>query len=200
MDAIRGMRNSFESWDRTDSQGYYDVSKETEVFVLGDADKKLMMKLTKAGKDHAKFIRQILVSVDIIAPEYWWKEFDTYKVGTTANSTSMMHKLGDKEPDWDMFCFDTKDEDTIEYMNLFRRVREKWVKAGKIKHSRCPHWRKMNQLCAIAFLYRRTVTLNYAVLQSTYHSRKKHRLSEWQEFCEWVESLPYSELITLKEG
>lgn len=192
MDALRGMRNSYESWERMDS------SENERQFVMGEADYKLAWKLTKAGKDHAKYLRQILVSVDIIAPEYFWKEFDTYKVGTTANSTSMMHKLGDKEPDWDMFSFDIMDEDTIEYMNLFRRVRERWVQAGKIKHSRCPHWRKMNQLCAIAFLYRRTVTMNYAVLQSMYHSRKNHRLSEWHDFCAWVETLPYHELITFK--
>lgn len=190
MDAIRGMRNSYESWDRMDSMMILDE------FEFGPNDYKLAMTLSKAGKAHDKFLRQIFVSVDIIAPEYFWKEMDMYHFFET-NSTSMMHTLGNKELTKEDFSFDYLDEDYIDYLNLINRVREKWIAAGKIKHSRCPHWRKMNQLMSIAFLYRRTTTLNYAQLKSIVQDRKNHRLSEWWGFYDWVCSLPYSELITL---
>jgi len=167
-------------------------------FVMGESDHRLAMNLSKAGSDHAKYLRQILVSVDIIAPEYWWKEFDTYKVGTVANSTSMMHKLGSRELEKGDFSFDNPTSVyVIAYMTIINSARQLWMDAGKKKPS--PEWREMVQLVSGAFLYTRTVTLNYAVLQSIYNSRKNHRLQEWSDFRAWIETLPYQELITLKE-
>jgi hypothetical protein len=190
--ALRGMRNSWESWDKSDSG-------EDWGFKIGPNDLKLAKTLSKAGADHGKFLRQILISVDIIAPEYWWKEADTYKVGTVANSTSMMHTLGKGEITADMFSFEDVPDMYIDaYLKLLNDLRESWVESGKKKPS--PEWRAMNQLTAIGFNYRRTFTANYQVLKSMYHSRKNHRLSEWHDFADWVETLPYSELITLKEG
>lgn len=189
--ALRGMRNSWESWEKSDShfdEGFY---------VVGKNDLKLAMTLSKAGSDHGKFLRQILVSVDIIAPEKWWSEADTYKVGTVANSTSMMHTLGKACLVEDYFSFEDLDQDLKEeYLILLNKARDRWFDSGKKKPSR--EWRQMVMLTAVGFNYRRTFTANYQVLKSMYHSRKNHRLSEWQGFCEWVESLPYSELITLK--
>ena len=191
--ALRGMRNSWESWDKSDShfdEGWYEVGK---------GDLKLAMTLSKAGSDHGKYLRQILISVDIIAPEYWWKEADTYKVGTVANSTSMMHTLGKRELTADDFSFDDPNGFYVqEYLDLINEVREVWISSGKKKPS--PEWRLMNQLMAISYLYKRTFTANYQVLKSMYHSRKNHRLSEWHDFCDWVETLPHSELITLKDA
>lgn len=193
--ALRGMRNSWESWEKSDSE--WDNDGDLYEYIVGPEDWKLAMKLSKAGSDHAKYLRQILVSVDIIAPEYWWKEADTYKVGTVANSTSMMHTLGKNEITSDSFSFENVPEDVQkEYLRLLNTLREEWIRAGKKKPS--PEWRAMNQLTAIGFNYRRTFTANYQVLKSMYHSRKNHRLSEWHDFAAWVESLPYSELITLK--
>ena len=188
LDAIRGMRNSWESWDKMDS---------TENSI-GEDDFKLMMKLVKAGSDHAKFLRQILVSVDIIAPEYWWKEADTYKVSTVANSTSMMHTLGKNEITEDMFSWeDTPDWAKKDYLAMINDLRVRWLNSGKKKPS--PEWRAMNQMMSIGFNYRRTFTCNYQVLRSMYHSRKNHRLSEWHDFARWCETLPYSELITYSQ-
>lgn len=201
IEAMRGMRNSWESWDKSDSRYVFDYQDDEEIDwykeVVGDADLKLAMTLSKAGSDHAKYLRQIFVSVDIIAPEYWWKEADTYKVGTVANSTSMMHTLGKGEITSDMFSFENvPDGIQQEYLRLLNLLRDVWVQSGKKKPS--PEWRAMNQLTAIGFNYRRTFTCNYAVLKGMYHSRKNHRLSEWHDFAAWVETLPYSELITLK--
>lgn len=194
--AIRGMRNSWESWDKSDSRWL--VHPTGEYFHVGQEDLKLMKKLVKAGSDHAKFMRQINVSVDIIAPEYWWKEFDTYKVGTVANSTSQMHTLGKDGIDESIFNFEDVDDDLKSvYMLAIETAHKRWVNSGKKKPSR--EWRQMIQLVATSYIYRRTVTMNYAVLASTYHSRKNHRLAEWHDFCDWITTLPNSELIT-KEG
>jgi hypothetical protein len=201
LDALRGMRNSWESWDKMDSgyvvKAYPD--KISEEFYMGPADYKLAMTLSKAGRGHDKYLRQILISVDITAPEYWWKEADTYKVGTTANSTSMMHTLGKDYTPAEAFSMEDVDHDlkTI-YMELLHEAQRRWYESGKKKPSK--EWRQMNQLTAISFLYRRTFTANYAVLKGMYHDRKKHRLAEWHDFADWVETLPYSELITMKEG
>lgn len=197
--ALRGMRNSWESWEKSDSKYVLVGDNPIPEYIVGPDDLKLAMKLSKAGSDHGKFLRQILVSVDIIAPEYWWKEADTYKVGTVANSTSMMHTLGKNEITADAFSFEDVPEDVQkEYLRLLNTLRDEWIRSGKKKPS--PEWRAMNQLTAIAFNYRRTFTANYQVLKSMYHSRKNHRLSEWHDFAAWAETLPYSELITLKEG
>ena len=195
IDAIRGMRNSWESWSGMDSQEYFDRDREKFVTEIGPKDKKLMMTLVKAGSDHAKYMRMIVVSVDIIAPEYFWKEFDTYKVGTTANSTSMMHTLGRTPITEDMFSWeDVNEEHKQQYLTLINAIRDEWIASGKKKPS--PEWRAMNQLVSIGFNYRRTVVLNYQVLRSMYHSRKNHRLSEWHDFCTWCETLPHADLIT----
>lgn len=197
-DAIRGMRNSWQSWEKSDSFKY--VNAVTPVnpfgFVFGENDHKLAMRLSKAGSDHAKYLRQIFVGVDIIAPEKWWSEFDTYKVGTVANSTSMMHTLGRDEISDDKFSFEDLDCDLKHnYLNLINEARNRWIASGKKKPSR--EWRQMVMLTAVGFNYRRTVTMNYQVLKHIYHARKNHRLSEWHVMAKWIESLPYSELITL---
>lgn len=199
MNAIRGMRNSWESWDKMDSVEtvVYENLKPTIKFEFGKEDHKLAMTLSKAGSDHGKYLRQILISADVIAPEYWWKEADTYKVGTVANSTSMMHTLGKRELTIHDFSFDGPNGGLIsDYINLINQARNEWIESGKKKPS--PQWRLMVQLAANSFIYRRTFTANYQVLKSMYHSRKNHRLQEWRDFASWVESLPYSELITLK--
>jgi len=193
--ALRGMRNPWESWDKADSYHEYHVKPPMMRFVMGKNDLSLAMKLSKAGSDHAKFLRQIIISMDIIAPEYWWKEFDTYKIGTVANSTSMMHKLGSRELKLSDFSFDNDESPRMRaYMSLINNARQEWVNSGKKKPS--PEWREMVQLVSTAYIYRRTVTLNYAVLQSIYHSRKNHKLEEWNAFCKWIEDLPYSQIIT----
>ena len=201
LDAIRGMRNSWESWDKMDSKYIRIREDEKEIefkYEVGANDLKLMKKLVRAGSDHAKFMRQILVSVDIIAPEYWWKEADTYKVGTVANSTSMMHTLGKDYTPVNAFSMEDVDADLQQaYMEILHEAQRRWYESGKKKPSK--EWRQMNQLVAISYLYRRTFTCNYAVLSSMYHSRKNHRLQEWRDFAKWVETLPYSELITGKE-
>jgi hypothetical protein len=190
--AIRGMRNSWESWDKSDSQ-WVDGQ-----FVLGEADRKLAFTLSKAGASHGKYLRQIFVSVDIIAPEKWWSEMDTYKIGTVANSTSMMHTLGKELTPVSAFSFEDLDEDLkTKYMDILHEAQRRWYAAGKKKPSR--EWRQMVMLTAVGFNYRRTFTTNYQMLKNAYHDRRNHRLSEWHDFCRWVESLPYSELITLKE-
>lgn len=200
LNAIRGMRNSYESWDKSDSYKVYNSDISQYETIIGKDDYKLAMKLSKAGRGHDKFLRQILISVDISAPEYWWKEADTYKVATVANSTSMMHTLGKNEIEVTAFSFDEPDHSLVNlYMGLIKEARERWAEAGKIRHSRCPHWRLLNQLMAISFIYKRTFTANYGVLKGMYHDRKNHRLSEWHEFAAWVETLPYSELITFKD-
>lgn len=195
--AIRGMRNSWESWDKSDSGWDWDYDPQFPHYKVGDEDLKLMMKLVRAGQDHAKFLRMINVSVDIIAPEYWWKEYDTYKVGTVANSTSMMHTLGKDYTPAEAFSFDDVDEDLkIAYMAVLNEAQKRWYESGKKKPSK--EWRQMLQLTSQAFIYTRTCTLNYGVLRNMYHSRKSHRLQEWRNFATWVESLPHSQLIIEK--
>lgn len=209
MGAIRNMRNSWESWDKMDSfECHHSIGANcdvtcandalTENFVFGPNDHELAMKLAKAGSDHAKFLRQILVSVDITAPEYWWKEQATYKVGTVENSTSMMHKLGSRLVGTDDFSFDDPTaHHVIMLVHIVNALIENWWESGKKKPS--PEWRELIQSIPQSFNYRRGCTLNYQVLKNMYHARKTHRLQEWRDFCNWVESLPYSELITLKE-
>lgn len=188
--AIRAMRNPLNSWDKAD--GSYDAWGE---YYLGEKDHELAMKLIKAGSDHAKFLRMIQVWVDIKAPLYWWKEFDTYKVGTTANSCSTMHTLHKRDLTLEDFSLDGASEDaqtvlkhTLTMLNCYRReyVETKSVDA----------WRALIQLLPSGFMQLRTVNLNYAVLRNIYHARKGHKLSEWETFRKWCESLPYSEFIT----
>lgn len=191
--AIRGMRNPLNSWDRSDS--FWDVSSIDDNFILGENDLALAMKLANAGSDDRKFLRQIFVSVDILAPLYWWKEFDTYKVGTVANSCSTMHKIHEKEFTLADFSWEQLDEPglqlleaTIDYLN---HNRKNFV-ATKDKR----YWHNMIQILPTSYNQLRTVTLNYEVLRNMYHARKHHKLDEWRELCKRIESLPYSCLIT----
>ena len=232
---IEGLRNPMNSWDKSDSgvkaweieDGYTD-----EYFALGDADMKLMKNLAKGGPVHAKYRRMIPVFLTINAPLYWWKEFDTYKVGTVANSCSTMHKIHAKEftlddfsceklfncdveemPEEDMFIA-TEDEYTYELwdsvevlkttitaLNLYRkRYLESKAKPMKEEAKRSErtkrYWWQMIQLLPTSYNQKRTVMLNYEVLVNIYNSRKNHKLDEWHVFCDWIEQLPYSELIT----
>jgi hypothetical protein len=195
--AVRGMRNPLNSWDKIDSK-YVDGT-----FILGENDLDLMRRLVKAGSDHRKFMRQILVCFDITAPLYWWKEFDTYKVGTTANSTSTMHKLTAKKFTFDDFSHEnlkTTLGETFEGMDLLATIidflnerRERYLET-KDKTI----WDEMIQILPTSYNQKRTLTLNYEVLRNMYHSRKNHKLQEWHDMRAKIESLPYSELITME--
>ena len=223
--AVRGMRNPMNSWEKSDSfcssvehcincsdkeycnHYYSDLGegipyrngKDSSFHYLGSNDLNLMTRLRNAGTDHRKFMRMITVYVDITAPLYWWKEFDTYKVGTVANSCSTMHKIADKrfervdfstehlencnEQHW-MVCMDN----VISSLNV---AREKYLETKDKKY-----WWQMIQLLPSSYNQKRTVMLNYEVLANIYKSRRNHKLDEWVDFCEWIEMLPYSELIT----
>lgn len=190
--ANRGMRNSFGSWDAIDSA--YDDSGR---WVYGPNDYALARRLAKAGSSHRKFMRQILVSVDVIAGNEFFKEFDTYKVGTTANSTSAMHTLGRRLLTANDFSFDDAgDEFVIETIERLNSLTQRWWSEGRGVGTAT--WRLLQKALPMGFVYRRTCTMNYEVLRTMYYDRRGHRLSEWHDFCRWVESLPYSELITMK--
>ena len=210
--AIRGMRNPMESWENSDSMicpdsaGFEDCHAtgmcqrkddnfENAVFCVGENDLKLMKKLSTAGNDHAKYLRMINVTCDITAPLYYWKEFDTYKVGTVANSCSTMHKIHAKEFTLDDFshehllnAFEANLELLVSSLNaardMFLETKDK------------AFWWQMIQLLPSSYNQKRTVQMNYQVLKNMYHARKNHKLDEWREFCKWVETLPYKELIT----
>lgn len=196
--AIRGMRNPLNSWKVSDSDyktEYDEGGWSAEVFTVGENDLNLMKRLAKAGTDHAKYRRMITVYADILAPLYWWKEYDTYKVGTVANSCSTMHKIQAKEFTLDDFSHEQLDytskcmlKDIIRTLNGNREL----FNFTKSKQN----WWNMIQLLPSSYNQKRTVMLNYEVLRNMYHSRKTHKLDEWRKFCEWIESLPYSELIT----
>lgn len=193
--AIRGMRNPKNSWDRSDSEFIpWDITD----FEIGENDIKLMTVLRNAGTDHRKYMRMITVYLDIIAPLYWWKEFDTYKVGTVANSCSTMHKIHDKEFTLDDFSYEHLDLTSFIFIETLigglNENRQKFIETKDKKY-----WWQMIQLLPTSYNQKRTVMLNYEVLANMYKSRKKHKLDEWREFCTWIETLPYSELITGKE-
>ena len=197
--AIRGMRNPLNSWDKCDS---FLVTKDCSQYDIGDNDLDLMRRLRDAGTDHRKFMRMITVYLDITAPLYWWKEFDTYKVGTVANSCSTMHKIHAKKFTLDDFSYDHLDEESIEVLesviealNCNRNIFNGNVALADGSTPK-DYWWNMIQLLPTSYNQRRTVQLNYEVLANMYHSRRLHKLDEWREFCKWVESLPYSELIT----
>lgn len=210
---IEGMRNPMNSWDKMDSYPAVDCGrcgkieregvcyKEDrdctgfECYAIGENDHKLMTQLAKGGAVHAKYRRMIPVFLTIIAPFYWWKEFDTYKVGTVANSCSTMHKIQDKEFTFADFSCEHLNrnsmrllEDTIATLNMERdnllHSGNKWA------------WWQLIQLLPTSYNQKRTVMLNYEVLVNIYHSRKNHKLGEWHTFCDWIKTLPYSELIT----
>ena len=191
--AIRGARNPMNSWKRSDS--YYDESGN---YVIGENDLTLMRNLCKAGSDHRKLMRQIFISVDITAPLYWWKEFDTYKVGTVANSCSTMHKLHDKEFTIDDFSHEHLEgyflSNLYETIALLNVARKDFVEL-KIKRD----WWQMIQLLPSSYNQMRTVTLNYEVVLNMYHARKNHKLDEWHTLCDWITELPYFKEICLND-
>lgn len=191
--AMRGARNPMNSWGRTDS-GY----DEDGNYVLGPNDLGLASRLRKAGSDHRKFIRQIFVSVDITAPLYWWKEYDTYKVSTVANSTSTMHKIHSKPFELDDFSHDHMTDDTLEFMNTLvsrlESIRLRFIE-GKSKDD----WYDLIQLLPSSYNQMRTCTLNYETLVNIYYARKNHKLIEWHTFCDWVKTLPNAKELIIAE-
>ena len=224
--AIRGMRNPMNSWDKSDSIFIPRSLCNDEDFrlarichdvapIIKNNDFDLMMRLRNAGTDHRKFMRMITVYVDITAPLYWWKEFDTYKVGTVANSCSTMHKIHEKEFTLDDFSHEhlgvlvpaeLNDGDEV-YQNLCEESLKRTIKDLNIARGyynnekrdtklKKKYWWQMIQLLPSSYNQRRTICTNYEVLANIYKSRKNHKLDEWHAFCDWIESLPYSELIT----
>lgn len=218
---IRGMRNPLNSWQMSDSifvedGEYHDICgnsgpyngtvSDTETFFeIGPKDYDLMTSLCNAGTDHRKFMRMITVYLDITAPLYWWKEFDTYKVGTVANSCSTMHKIADKEFTLENFSCEHLSEPAISILKntveALNQARDLYLGYGGFKHQwgdweKKHYWWQMIQLLPSSYNQKRTVMLNYEVLANIYKSRKDHKLDEWHKFCNWIERLPYSELIT----
>ena len=216
--AIRGMRNPMNSWEKSDSCFGKDPCRcdycdhltwecYPKKFNIGPNDYDLMMRLAKGGSVHAKYRRMIVVYADITAPLYWWKEFDTYKVGTVANSCSTMHKIHEKEFTLEDFSCEHLNRigtstlyDVIDTLNCARDI---YLKGGnfygdKFEPKDKEVWWQMIQLLPSSYNQRRTVTLNYEVLAGIYTWRKDHKLDEWREFCQWIEQLPYSEIITAR--
>ena len=213
--AIRGMRNPMNSWEKSDSAYCHrDLARDCTTcvhhfatdysactaggFDIGPKDFDLMTRLRNSGTDHRKFMRMITVYLDITAPLYWWKEFDTYKVGTVANSCSTMHKIADKEFTLEDFSYEHLEnswlahlKETIRLLNEARDAYH-WCNTDAKKE----WWWQMIQLLPSSYNQRRTVMLNYEVLANIYKSRRNHKLDEWHTFCDWIENLPYSELIT----
>ena len=192
--ALRGARNPLSSWAKSDS--FYGENGE---FVIGEIDLSLAHRLAVSGSDHRKYLRQVFVSVDITAPIYWWKEFDTYKVGTTANSTSTMHRIHSKEFSRDDFSTDHMTEGALGALdNMISFLEESRVKFTETKDKK--YWYDIIQLLPSSYNQMRTVTLNYENLINMYYARRSHKLDEWHTFCDWIRSLPYaSELILIKE-
>lgn len=225
--AIRGMRNPKNSWGKSDSKPCEDAGSSQCGYMekcngccydIGENDLKLMHTLASAGTDHRKFMRMIVVSADITAPLYWWKEYDTYKVGTVANSCSTMHKITDKEFTVNDFSHEHIEEligdeynmayallsHTVDTLNYFRQkyfetktkpMKEESKRAGLVK----TYWHQLIQLLPSSYNQRRTVVLNYEVLANMYKSRRNHKLDEWHTLCNWIETLPHSDLITGKK-
>jgi hypothetical protein len=198
--AIRGMRNPLNSWDKSDSEFSLEANSRKKRFEItaqiGEADLALMRKLCRAGSDHRKFLRQILVSMDITAPLYWWKEFDTYKVGTVANSCSTMHTIHKRELTMEDFSCEhlmTKEKQMLKVLiNLLNED----IMVYNADTNQKAFWWQIIQLMPSSFNQKRTVTLNYEVLLNMYHARRNHRLDEWKDFCRVIETMPYAkELI-----
>lgn len=196
MSAVHGMRNPMNSWDKSDS--YETHGEYGDQFFFGENDLALAKKLTQAGPDHRKFLRQIFVSMDITAPLYWWKEFDTYKVATVSNSTSTMHTLHKRPLTLDDFSHEQLDEwGKVTLQNAIRTInadRDMFVNYEDKTGTKMPkkhYWYQMIQLLPSSYNQLRTVTLNYEVLLNMYHARKDHKLDEWRKFCDTVAELPY---------
>lgn len=187
--AIRGARNPLNSWHLGDS--YFDDGGS---YVLGPKDISLASRLCSAGSDHRKFVRQILVCADITAPLYWWKEFDTYKVSTTANSTSTMHKIHAKEFSLSDFSCERMDADTLDAMtNVIAALEKSRLKYLETNDKQ--YWENMIQLLPSSYNQLRTVTMNYENLINMFRARSTHKLNEWHDCCDWIKSLPYAELL-----
>ena len=213
--AIRGMRNPMNSWEKSDSNwnGTYNFFNGTPEWEIGPADRDLMMRLVKAGDEHAKFMRMIHVSMDILAPLYWWKQADTYKVGFVTNSCSTMHKIQAKEFVLEDFSHEHLNLPSINHLkgtiNRLNRFRNIYLYGGltydenetytEFKPKNKYIWWQMIQLLPDSYNQLRTCDTNYATLRKMYHQRKGHKLDEWNDFRAWVEELPYSELITAEE-
>ena len=191
--AIRGARNPLNSWGRMDSHTEPDGS-----FIFGPNDLDLAMRLAKAGSDHRKYLRMVFVSVDVTAPLYWWKEYDTYKVATVANSTSTMHKIHSKPFSMDDFSCDHMTDGTKKFMETVVAELENIRLRFKETKSK-DDWYDMIQLLPSSYNPMRTCTFNYETLINIYRARKNHKLAEWHTFCDWIETLPYAEqLITFE--
>ena len=193
--AIRGMRNPLNSWARSDSHWIDDESEERS-YEVGENDAELMTKLIRGGAPHRKFLRQIFVSVDITAPLYWWKEFDTYKVGTVANSTSTMHKIHAKPIEMGDFSFDhltpASKEAAEKFVDYIESVRLKYLE-NKEKE----YWYDLIQLLPSSYNQMRTVTMNYENLSNMYYARRAHKLDEWHTFCDFIKELPYADVMIM---
>lgn len=196
--AIRGMRNPLNSWERSDST--YEMYPCEDEYRLGENDLELAKKLVAAGTDHSKFMRMIAVWTDITAPQFWWHEYDTYKVATVRNSCSKMHTIHIKPFEYNDFSHDGID--AVEgpyrhhfeiYINTLEKLRQRF---NATKDKQC--WRALIEMLPESYNMRATVMLNYQVLRNMYHARKNHKLTEWHDFCEWIEALPYSKLITME--
>lgn len=191
--AIRGARNPMNSWARMDSH-----TEPDGTFIFGPNDLDLAMRLAKAGSDHRKYLRMVFVSVDVTAPLYWWKEYDTYKVATVANSTSTMHKIHSKPFSMDDFSCDHMTDSTKKFMETI--VNELEAIRFRFKETKSKEdWYDMIQLLPSSYNQMRTCTFNYETLINIYRARKNHKLAEWHTFCDWIETLPYAEqLITFE--
>ena len=200
--AVRAMRNPLNSWEKSDSE--WKFTSYTSEYVIGEADLALMRKLVKAGSDHRKFLRQILVSMDITAPLYWWKEFDTYKVGTVANSCSTMHTIHKRDLTLEDFSHEMLIDDKsgevlgLEYLEFIiggiNKHRRRYMETNDKRE-----WYQIIQLLPTSYNQKRTVTLNYEVLLNIYHARRNHRLDEWRDLCDAIEKMPYFSEICLEE-
>ena len=190
--ALRGARNPMNSWAKSDS--FYD---DKGFYVLGKNDLDLAQRLCRAGSDHRKFMRQILVSVDINAPMYWWKEYDTYKVGTTANSTSTMHKIHSKRIELNDFSHDQLIPNSLDALKNYIQYLES-IRLSYNESKSKEDWYQLIQLLPSSYNQLRTCTLSYENLFHMYHSRKTHKLQEWLDFCKWVETLPYTKELIIE--
>ena len=192
--AIRGARNPMNSWAKSDS-----YTMEDGTFVVGDADRDLGHRLAVSGSDHRKFLRQIIVSVDVTAPMYWWKEFDTYKVGTVANSTSTMHKIHSKTFERDDFSHEKMSPEALSCLDgiisFLESARLKYVETKEKKY-----WDDMIQILPSSYNQMRTLTMNYENLVNMYYARRNHKLTEWHEYCAWIETLPLADDWLLVKG
>ncbi|RZT02418.1 hypothetical protein [Cuneatibacter caecimuris] len=191
--AIRGARNPMNSWARSDS--YYNEKGE---YVLGENDLGLAVRLARAGSDHRKYLRMVFVSADITAPLYWWKEYDTYKVATAANSTSTMHKIHSKPFTLEDFSHDHLTPDALLLLEQFVVQLEK-IRLRYLETKSKEDWYDLIQLLPSSYHQMRTCTFNYETLINIYHARKAHKLQEWHTFCDWVRTLPYAKELIIGE-